>query len=42
MAPHYDQVESDMVLHTFCREEMRPNGILFADACDKLGYKWVI
>ncbi len=40
MAPHYDQVESDMVLHTFCREEMRPNGILFADACDKLGYKW--
>ncbi|MFN8283581.1 MAG: GMC family oxidoreductase N-terminal domain-containing protein [Chitinophagales bacterium] len=40
MNPHYSQVESDMVLHTFCREEMRPNGILFADACDKLGYKW--
>ena len=40
MDKHYSQVESDMVLHTFCREEMRPNGILFADACDKLGYKW--
>ncbi len=40
MDPHYSQVESDMVLHTFKREEMRPNGILFADACDKLGYKW--
>lgn len=40
MDKHYTQVEHDMALHTFCREEMRPNGILFADACDKLGYKW--
>ena len=38
--PHYSQVENDMVLHTFTKEEMRPNGILFANACDKLGYKW--
>lgn len=40
MDKHYTQVENDMALHTFTREEMRPNGILFADACDKLGYKW--
>lgn len=40
MDPHYAQVESDMVLHTFVKEEMRPNGKLFADGCDKHGYKW--
>ena len=40
MDKHYSQVESDMVLHTFNADEMRPNGKLFADACDKLGYKW--
>ncbi|MEN9447535.1 MAG: hypothetical protein RJA25_825 [Bacteroidota bacterium] len=40
MEPHYAQVESDMALHTFTADEMRPNGKLFADACDKLGYKW--
>lgn len=40
MDPHYTQVESDMALHTFVREEMRPNGKLFAEACDKLGYQW--
>jgi choline dehydrogenase-like flavoprotein len=40
MDKHYSQVESDLALHTFCAEEMRPNGKLFADACDKLGYKW--
>lgn len=40
MDKHYSQVESDMVLHTFCKDEMRKNGNLFADACDKLGYKW--
>jgi choline dehydrogenase-like flavoprotein len=37
---HYDAVEKELALHTFCQEEMRPNGKLFATACDKLGYKW--
>lgn len=40
MQKHYEQVEKELALHTFCAEEMRPNGKLFAAACDKLGYKW--
>ena len=40
MDKHYSQVESDLALHTFVKEEMRNNGRLFSEACDKLGYKW--
>lgn len=40
MQTHYENVEKELALHTFCAEEMRPNGKLFAAACDKLGYKW--
>ena len=40
MDGHYQQVESDMALHTFKEEERTRNGQLFVNACDKLGYKW--
>ena len=40
MAPHYDAVESDMLLHTFVESERNGNARLFVDACDKLDYKW--
>ncbi|HUM51767.1 MAG TPA: GMC family oxidoreductase [Chitinophagales bacterium] len=40
MDKHYNQVESDMVLHTFAPEERNGNAKLFVEACDKLGYKW--
>jgi choline dehydrogenase-like flavoprotein len=40
MSPYYDQVESDLQLHTFTENERNGNANLFVKACDDLGYKW--
>ena len=40
MEKHYNQVESDLVLHTFTPEERNGNAKLFVKACDEIGYKW--
>ncbi|MCB0507698.1 MAG: GMC family oxidoreductase [Bacteroidetes bacterium] len=40
MSAHYDQVESDIALHTFVPEERNGNGKLFIKGCEKHNYKW--
>ncbi|MCB9033604.1 MAG: GMC family oxidoreductase [Chitinophagales bacterium] len=40
MDKHYQQIETDMKLHTFAENERNQNAKLFINACDKLGYKW--
>lgn len=40
MNEHYNQVESDMALHTFTENERNKNAKLFIEGCNKMGYKW--
>ncbi len=40
MDKHYNQVESDLVLHKFTENERNGNARLYTKACDQLGYKW--
>ena len=40
MASYYEKVEQNMVLHTYTKEGLNRNAILFTEASDKLGHKW--
>ncbi|MBW8051960.1 MAG: GMC family oxidoreductase [Cytophagales bacterium] len=40
MAPWYEKVEQNMVLHTFERNEFNRNAEIFTESCQNLGYKW--
>jgi len=40
MRPHYDEVESNLSLHKFTREDFNRNAELFTTGCDANGYEW--
>ncbi len=40
MAPHYDEIESNLALYHFTRDDWNRNAELYVDAYEKLGYAW--
>lgn len=40
MAPHYDEIESQIAMYNFKREDWNRNAELYVEAYEKLGYAW--